>query len=380
MNTTWVGRPLPVGNRRPSTTTIVESVGPAECLELLGITPAESVSVLVIAAGADRPQHPTGIRTAAELVRFTDTNPPGVNVWHSPSVMNPTANGRGKASDVVRLPAVFADLDVKPSGGLASFDEAEALVEDLAVAVGTDPAYVTYSGHGIQPVWAVEVEDSTDVTRGAALLGRFGGLVRHFARARGGGADSVFDLARVLRTAGSVNWKNPTEPVQVFAVAGGGSPLTWDQLDEALDAYAIPTWEGSTDGVVRVPVTSWEWADRTCPEVSEMVERWSRATPDKRHPWLLCCAVRLSAARRQGCISEVMHSAALRVLDDRMRTVCPKPTNGAVPRPYRATEVPEALAWAVPHVSTMTDAQVALELADHHATAFASWNPRAVTA
>ena len=65
MSETRVGRPLPVGNRRPSTTTIVESVGPAECLELLGITPAESVSVLVIAAGADRPQHPTGIRTAA---------------------------------------------------------------------------------------------------------------------------------------------------------------------------------------------------------------------------------------------------------------------------------------------------------------------------
>ena len=377
MNTQREGRQLPGGNGRP-TSSVRDSVSVAESLDLLGIVPDESLSVLVIPAGADRPTQPTGIRTAAELVRFTDTNPAGVNVWHSPAVMNPAASGRGKAVDVVRLPAVFADLDVK-FGGLSSFAEAESLVEDLAVVLGTDPAYVTYSGHGLQPVWAVDPEDSTNVTRGAAVLSRFGRLVRHFAKLRNGGADSVFDLARVLRTPGSVNWKDPAHPVPVYAVAGGGYPLSWDELDEVLDAYAIPTWDNTTDGVVRVPVTSWEWADLTCSYVADMIERWGSATTGQRHPWLVFVAVKLCAARRAGCISEVMHETAVEVVGDRMRELCTNPPPGALKRPYADSELSDALTWAAAKVSTMTDTQVALELGDHHGTAWDGWARGAVT-
>jgi hypothetical protein len=342
-----------------------------DVVELLNYAPDDLVSVLVIPAGGGQPVSPTGLCTVGDLVDYVGAKPARVNVWHSPAVFAPVTSGRGTAADVVRVSAVFADLDVKP-GGLPSWSAAVDLVEALSAALGTGPTYVTYSGHGLQPVWSVEELDAHDVTRGGVVLRRFGRLVQRFARIHGGAADGVFDLARVLRTPGGVNWKDPADPVPVTAVGCGGSPLSWDELDEALDAYGVTTADNLTDGVVRVPVTEWEWADVTCRHVVDLVERIPTARPGARHPWLVCVAVRLAAARRAGCITELMHSLAVEELDRHLALLC---ATMSPRRQVNPGEVAEALAWGVAKVQTMTDTQVHRELGDPHGVVLHAWIP-----
>ncbi len=97
---------------------------------------------------------------------------------------------------------------------------------------------------GLQPYWAVEVASALGLSRRttqAKRLGkRFHALVQKVAADHGCGVDAVFDLPRVLRLPGSVNYKDAENPVPVRCFAGGGRPLTVDQITAALDAAGIP--------------------------------------------------------------------------------------------------------------------------------------------
>ena len=67
--------------------------------------------------------------------------------------------GRGKAEDVTAVRSVWADLDVADMGAsgktLPTRRAAQAVIADLSGMLGTDPAAVVYSGHGLQPRWLV---------------------------------------------------------------------------------------------------------------------------------------------------------------------------------------------------------------------------------
>ena len=57
----------------------------------------------------------------------------------------------------------------------------------------------------------------------------FKALVK-IAASHGAAVDSVFDLARAVRTPGGVNWKDHENPVPVRCFAGDGKPVTVDQI------------------------------------------------------------------------------------------------------------------------------------------------------
>ena len=160
--------------------------------------------------------------------------------------------GRGKADDVVRIAALIADLDLK-EGGCPDLDTALAIVTAVTAVLGEDPVAVTHSGHGLQPHWAVEVESGRALlaespTEAKRLGKRFHALVAKIAAERGCGVDSVFDLPRVLRVPGSTNFKDAEKPVPVRCFAGGGKPLTVEQITAVLDAAGIPEQPVTTTG------------------------------------------------------------------------------------------------------------------------------------
>ena len=163
------------------------------------------------------------------------------NLWFSVNALGEVPRGRGKESDVIRLAALIADLDFK-KGGCGDLVTAYAIIAAISEALGEDPVAITHSGHGLQPYWAVEVASALGLTNTEAkrLLDRFKALVQKVAADHGCGVDAVFDLARVLRLPGSVNYKDPENPVPVRCFAGDGRPLTVDQVTAALDAAGIP--------------------------------------------------------------------------------------------------------------------------------------------
>lgn len=332
-----------------------------ELLAELGYTPEEHTTINTEAPG----QSFTTRRTTAEDAEIPS---PDVNVWFGINPIRPESSGRGTAKDITRLAALWVDIDIK-DGGAQDFDIARSIADDIGTMIGAWPTATTYSGHGIQPIWAVDIEDgqiTDDDSRGRAqaILRRFGRLARMAAAQHGSGLDSVFDLPRILRAPGSYNLKNPDDPKLVFTQAGNGTPLTYDALEEAFDAYGIV--ESDLDAEILGETVSapadWEFGNSTCAYVKKMVAGWEGDEPDARHPWLLSCHTRLAAAHRAGCISEADMVTARSVVDSRfddlLHTQAPQ-------RDANPGEASEAHAWAYQRISAKSDSASLNELGSH---------------
>lgn len=310
---------------------------------------------------------PPGGTFATRVVKAADAwvweVPLDRDAWFS---VNPIAGpvrqnaGRGSAKDVVRLAALYADLDVK-AGGLKSFEAARDVIDVLSDILGSRPMATTLSGNGMQPFWVVE--DAVTGLDAVALLRRFGRLVRHVASLQDGCVDSVYDLARVLRVPGSRNHKNPTQPKQILTLDDVGHGLGHDEINESLNAYGAVEQPEDREELGRIveATSSWSWAERTCIYARAMIDSWAGERPDARHPWLLAQATRIAAAHRHGCLTETDQRDAADVLASRFRTLL---GSGAV-RSESPGEIADALAWGRETVATKTDESLARELGDH---------------
>lgn len=215
--------------------------------------------------------------------------------------------GRSSAQHITRLSALWADLDYKPKpGGLGSYPEAMEVVADLSNALGIQPSAIVHSGHGIQPYWPIEDGELTDENRDAVatLLKRWGSLVKQFALNNHGSADSVFDLPRILRVPGSVNWKDPEHPVKTSIDFFDSSPVDLAWLAEVLDDYGIPLVEVEISGDIVEPMDGWEWAAEDCQFTSSAMFEINSSTPHARHQWALKWSGILHGMIRYGCVTE----------------------------------------------------------------------------
>lgn len=302
------------------------------------------------------------------------------NIWYgvNPITGPPRVNaGRGRADGVTRLAAIYADLDVKP-GGLADFDIARTVVDTLTEMLTVRPTAITYSGHGLQPIWAIDdphAHLATDQHRTAArsILRRFGRLAAHVADRHHGHVDSVFDLARILRAPGTTNLKAGTG-LPVTTMMTGGRPLTLDEIREALDAYGIVEQPEDTEDLsgVHTPPDEWVWATTTCPYSRAMIASWAKESPAARHPWLAGQAVRLAAAARSGCVTTEDHQKAVTILVGRFTTLLTK----GQPRDPGPGEVSNALSWGTALAASMTDERALRELGNHtHRIPFDTTSP-----
>jgi hypothetical protein len=186
-----------------------------EVLAALGVTERERVSICT--------QLP-GERFNSRLYEVQDlagwSPPQDRNVWFGVNpVRRQVRYGRGTEADTTRVRALFADLDVKP-GQFEALDACYATCSALARRARAVPVVVIESGHGIQPIWRVGSPrgDSNVVDRDRSrdewklIYQRWGAVVQNAA---GCPIDNVYNLDRILRCPGSVNWKNPDEPVPV---------------------------------------------------------------------------------------------------------------------------------------------------------------------
>lgn len=329
-----------------------------ELLDSLAFSEHEHVSVCTQPSGGRFTARVTPLPALPDIGDDTDT-------WFGINPVAADALGRGKASDVTRLAALWADLDVKP-GGCASIDIARDIISDLSDMLGTRPTALTYSGHGLQPLWAIDPDDgalTNDTTRAAAtaILRRWGRLVASVAERYNTDVDSVFDLARVLRCPGSTNHKS--EPVAVLTVTDTGYPLTLTEVRDALNAYGIPEQAGDTEelGALISSPSSWTWAPDTCTYAAKTMRAWSEETPAARHPWLISAAVRLAAMRANGCVTQHEHDTAKRALVERFTSLL---SSGQARKPAPG-EISDAFTWGTARVATMTPERILRELGQH---------------
>lgn len=226
----------------------------AQTLELLSFSDGEDISLCW--------QAPAGFycwevcRSAAQAVEVFDYQSnlnPARDFWFTPNPLTAWRGeytGPGRCQDVIRLGCLEADLDVKDSGA-GDYTRIDAIISTLSEKVGTRPMMLLYSGHGTRPVWPVVPSSQehlftcgqaayTVVNRDARrLVKRWGRVVESVARQHDCSVDPTWDLIRKLRVPGSVNIKDPEQPVPVLCVGDDGWPVTVEQITAALDAFGV---------------------------------------------------------------------------------------------------------------------------------------------
>lgn len=295
------------------------------------------------------------------------TFPDDQDCWASINPVRSDASGRGKASDVTRLVGLFADLDLKPGCFETQTQMFEVTSDVSAVLNHVNPAVIIQSGAGHQPIWAVEDGDTLSNAEAAALLKRFGLLVQVVANAHGAKVDSVFDLPRVLRIPGTNNMKyNPPRPASAIFPPQRWRPLSVSEIIDALDAHGIADVDPTTSQAVTLSeVDDWEWGDKTCSYVTQMIDGWNSASPDYgRHQWAGSQCIRLVSAYRLGCITEEDFSRGYQVIDGRLRHMREHGIAGTKQKTPKE-EMPSWMLEAKRVVQLKTDEQVAHELGDH---------------
>jgi len=210
--------------------------------------------------------------------------PADYDVWFG---VNPVSSdvvfGRGTELDVIRVRAIFADLDVK-AGGLASLAECHKVVHQLSIMLRVPPTVVVESGHGLQPYWRLDNWGDTNILGDGDkrqawrdIYARWGGLVQQVAQEVNPSAriDNVYQLSHVMRCPGSVN--NKADPIAVRTTLADGDPrsrgLTDKHLRETLDLYEAPPLGEEVGPLAKRVPTSW----------GEAVD-WVNAQPGTNEP------------------------------------------------------------------------------------------------
>jgi hypothetical protein len=301
--------------------------------------------------------------------RYSATLGDTVDVWFG---VNPTRGparpdcGRGTAEQITRLAGLWADLDVKP-GACADIQTAEAIIDELSGLLGQRPAVVVFSGHGLQPHWALEdgqITDTFTTDDAAALLHRFGRLVEMVAEGHGAKVDNVFDRARVLRVPGTVN--NKADPVAVTARRDTGGPLTPGEISERLTELGI--YPGERDTTSAEPLSDpdgWVFARQSCPYVAKWLYEIPTDGPlpgKGRNPWACNQAVRLHCAWLLGCISETDFTGAAKLLEQRLSHLL---ASTEPRRRLREFEMRDAFKLGRKRASCKTEKQARAELGGH---------------
>jgi len=315
-----------------------------------------------------------GFRTKQTTVAHSDLvvetlNDLGVNIWYE---INPSNVGtRAKAENITRLSALWIDIDFKESG-VQSPDNAHQLVALVAELIGVEPTAVISSGHGLQPYWAIDPEEEFTQEMAAGVLQRWGGFVRWVAQSQGGELDSVFDLPRIFRSPGSINLKQPENPVRVTAeFPENWRPLSLTEIDEVLIAHGFTSVATMPESFELVSAhKDWEFAPSDCAWVGHLTASMRpQQAPKSRHGWMLQQLIKLNAAHRNGCITEQTARELVSLINQQFELFLALPPA----REPNTNELVAANKWAVARVETFDEDKLSSELRGHlHSPLFES--------
>ncbi len=333
----------------------------------LGIESGEHVSICYVPIGGSF--RCSGIYTPADAVSVASKLKGDVYFGVNPISLPLGAGGRrGAERDVTRVVALYADLDVKEDA-CPELGTAHAIIDDVSAVLGTRPAVVIYSGHGLQPIWTLADASPAD---GKPLLRMFSRLVRVVARKHDvAKIDSVFELARVLRVPGTANYKDDP-PAPTKAVLDTGTPLTAATANERIQGAGVREQDNDHDALAKVvsdPET-WAFAGSGCSYAKAAIGAWKTDIPaNGRHNMMLDRYVRLAAMWRNGCHpDEAVLQAALDALANRLMEL--RAGTGECVGDY---EVQSMWIWAVDRVSRFTTTQLKDELGNHRHGPVAGW-------
>jgi hypothetical protein len=372
---TLLGTPAAGGPDTPAAGDTINA--PTLLRHVLRVTPLEVVATLSKAPGAGAVKAQCyNLDGVAKVVGERS----GGDMWFGVNPRRPNIpyGLTGDESTITRLSAGHADLDVKPQH-CRDLAHAEEIVTAIGEALGTPAAAMTFTGHGIHPLWPIrDGQFTAEFTRdqGAALLRRFGALVVKVAAEHGAAVDTVWDLPRLLRMPGTTNCKDASNPVETYCRYDGDHGMTVAELAAKLDELGIADPDPGHRPAGRLPQSSpgaWEYADDTCSYAQTAMDAWRQdiikveLDGGERHNWMGGQATRIACMHRYGCLSIQGHNEAERALEEALTS------RRELSDPE---EVERFLEWGINAAAAKDDDEVARELGGHtHGTGLRGVTP-----
>lgn len=188
-------------------------------------------------------------------------------------------NKRCKAADIIGIPGLWADIDIKGEAHKTDklppdLDSAIALANEMPLP----PSIMVHSGHGVYPWWLLTspwmFTDTNEHNCAAKLVKGWQTHINILAARHQWKIDGTGDLARVLRIPGSVNRKIKDAPVLVTCDAP--ADIRRYQIDEfgsALKA-AAPT-------PTQKPRSTYVYNDDTATEIRKALAALAALSPSR---------------------------------------------------------------------------------------------------
>jgi hypothetical protein len=174
-----------------------------------------------------------------------DNNVPGRHVYIGCGWSEKTygKNLRVKSNEVSGIPGLWCDLDVGDVGHNKS--NLPPTIEDVLDAIHPyvpAPTLIINSGHGVHIWWLFNqpwiFEDDQDRKNAASLSKAWQSYIQSLIKAHGWTADTTSDLARVLRPAGTVNYKDKENPVPVEVIEDEGERFDPEQFRQWIATHS----------------------------------------------------------------------------------------------------------------------------------------------
>jgi len=195
-------------------------------------------------------------------------------------------NQRGGTETVAAVTALVYDLDIGGADHPATRTDALAFVRSWPLP----PSFIVYSGRGLHLYWllheAYSIGCDDERLEVVDLSRRWGELGHRFAAQLGYRFDTVSDLARILRPAGSVHRKDPRDPRPVHVLNETGARYALADFEDVLpvdlptDAEAPPAPDEGKAALSEAQLTKLvrlllpAWADGSRHRTAMLVSGW----------------------------------------------------------------------------------------------------------
>lgn len=171
-----------------------------------------------------------------ELAEAAGRGGTGRNVWLNIASRRAGTDKRGSEADCLRLPALWADLDIAHEGahadaGFATEADAYAALAAMPVA----PTMIVHTGYGLSAWWVLD--EPADVTDARPLLAALKATVGRVTEGRHDPA--VYDVARMMRLPGTQNVKVADSP-RPARIVDGPHPARRYGLSDLADLLDLP--------------------------------------------------------------------------------------------------------------------------------------------
>lgn len=148
---------------------------------------------------------------------------------------------RGKEADMSAIYALWADIDFHKEGSKKTYPPDRESVKILLGEMPFAPSMTVFTGGGIHAWWLFRepwiFDGDDDRKRAFRLSRRWQKLLQQKAARFGWTIDSTFDLPRVLRPAGTTNWKY-SEEVRIQTLSEARyNPV---DIEDEISTYNIP--------------------------------------------------------------------------------------------------------------------------------------------